>query len=264
MADKKTRDIELSVELDASPEEVFRAVTDGTELAKWLAPEARVTAPDGDRKGSIWISWGEGMSVENEIEVYDPPKRLRHPSGKNAETMAPMYAEWTIEARAGGTTTLRLVHSGFSEGAEWDHEVESHKRGWTLMLQNLRQYFARHAHEPTVHLPFMAALESPRLPIWKKLLGAFGFSATPKVGHAFRFTPPNGDVLTGVVDLVTDTRDLALVVREYDDALLRFSLEGKPDAPNTFLYGYVIVYAGERARANELLAAGSGAVSSDT
>ena len=261
MADKKTRDIELSVELDASPEEVFRAVTHGTELAKWLAPEARVTPPDRDKKGSIWISWGEGMSVENEIEVFDPPKRFRHPSGKNAETMAPLYAEWTIEAREEGTTTLRLVHSGFSEGAEWDHEVESHKRGWTLMLQNLRQYFARHKHEPVVHLPFMAGLESPREPIWRRLLDRFGFSSTPKVGDRFRFTTPSGDLLTGVVDLVTDTRDLAVVVREYDDALLRFSLEGKPDAPNTFLYGYVIAYGDQRDRAGELVAAGNSAVS---
>jgi uncharacterized protein YndB with AHSA1/START domain len=34
MSTNTTRDIELSVELDATPEEVFRAVTDGTELAK--------------------------------------------------------------------------------------------------------------------------------------------------------------------------------------------------------------------------------------
>ncbi len=50
-----TRDIELSVELDASPEDVFRAVTDGTELAKWLAPEARVTAD--------WLLHGEVLLV---------------------------------------------------------------------------------------------------------------------------------------------------------------------------------------------------------
>lgn len=56
MNKKNTRDIQLSVELDASPEDVFRAVTDGTELAKWLAPEARVTAPEGGKKGSVWIS----------------------------------------------------------------------------------------------------------------------------------------------------------------------------------------------------------------
>src|SRR5262249_54193368 len=240
MTTKNTRDIVLSVELDASPEDVFRAVTDGTELAKWLAPEARVTAPEGGKKGSIWISWGEGMSVENEIEILDAPKRFRHPSGKNAETKAPLYADWSIEAREGGKTTLRLVHSGFSAGADWDNEYEAHARGWRLMLQNLRHYFARHAHQPAAHLPFMSKVESPRAAIWKALLGKFGLSAAPKVGDAFRFTTPKGDVLTGVLDLVVDTRDLAFVVREYDDALLRFNLEGKPDATSTFVYAYAI------------------------
>lgn len=256
-----TRDIELTVELDASPEDVFRAVTDGTELAKWLAPEARSTAPEGGKKGSIWISWGEGMSVEHEIEIFDYPKHVRHPSGKNGETKAPLYADWSIEARGGGKTTLRLVHSGFSVGADWDGEYEAHARGWKLMLENLRQYFARHAHQPAVHLPVMSKVESPGGSIWKTLLGKFGFSALPKVGDQFRFTTPKGDVLTGVVDFVVETRALALVVREYDDALIRFTLEGKADAPSTFAYYYVIAYGAERARARELLAAAGSAMS---
>ena len=200
MTEKNTRDIELSVELDASPEDVFRAVTDGTELAKWLAPGARVTPPQGGKKGTIWISWGEGMSVEHEIEIFDSPKHVRHPSGKNAETKAPMYADWLIEARDGGKATLRLVHSGFSAGADWDSEFESHARGWKLMLENLRQYFLRHPHEPAVHLPFMSKIESPHTSIWKTLVGKLGLGAAPKVGDAFRFTTPSGDILTGVVD----------------------------------------------------------------
>jgi uncharacterized protein YndB with AHSA1/START domain len=260
MTKKNTRDIELSVELDASPEEVFRAVTDGTEIAKWLAPEARVTAPGAGKKGSIWISWGEGMSAEHEIEIFDAPKRIRHPSGRNGETKAPLYADWSIEAREGGKATLRLVHSGFSTSADWDDEYEAHARGWKLMLQNLRHYFARHAHEPAMHLPFMSNVESPCGSIWKTLLGKLGFSAPPKVGDPFRFTTPKGDVLTGVVDLVTETRILALVVREYDDALLRFTLEGQADAPSTFVYGYVIVYGAEGKRASALVAAASSAV----
>ncbi|HEX8791773.1 MAG TPA: SRPBCC domain-containing protein [Polyangiaceae bacterium] len=262
MSKKDTRDIELSVELDASPEDVFRAVTDGTEIAKWLAPEARATPPEGGKKGRVWISWGGGMDAEHEIDVYEAPKRIRHPSGKNGETKAPLYADWSIEAREGGKATLRLVHSGFSTGADWDDEYESHKRGWMLMLQNLRHYFARHPHQPTAHLPFMSSIESPRASIWKSLVGKLGFSGTPKVGDSFRFTTPKGDVLTGVVDLVTDTRDLALVVREYDDALLRFTMEGKADAPSTFLYAYVITYGAQRGRANELLAAARSATGS--
>jgi hypothetical protein len=129
------------------------------------------------------------------------------------------------------------------------------------MLQNLRHYFARHAHEPAVHIPFMSNVESSRGSLWKTLLGKLGVSAPPKVGDPFRFTTPKGDVLTGVVDFVEDTRDLALVVREHDDALLRFTLSGKADAQPTFVYGYVISYGAERERASELLAAGSSAVS---
>jgi uncharacterized protein YndB with AHSA1/START domain len=260
MSENKTRDIELSVELDASPEDVFRALTEGAEIAKWLAPEARVTPPDGGKKGSVWISWGEGMSAEHEIEIFDAPRRIRHPSGRSGETKAPLYADWSIEAREGGKTTLRLVHSGFSASADWDDEYDAHARGWKLMLENLRHYFARHAHEPAVHLPLMSSVESPRASIWKTLLDKLGFSAPPKLGDRFRFETPEGAVLTGIVDLVTETRDLALVVREYDDALLRFTMEGKADAPSTFVYAYVIVYGAERQRASELLAAAGSAL----
>ena len=262
MTEKKTRDIELSVELDASPDDVFRAVTEGTELAKWLAPEARSTPPEGDKKARIWISWGEGMSAEKEVEIYDRPKHVRHPSGKNAETKAELYGDWLIEARAGGTTTLRLVHSGFSVGADWDNDFDSHERGWKLMLENLRHYFARHRHEPAVHKAFMSKADSSRPSLWASLLGKLGMSSSPKVGDAFRFTAPNGDVLTGAVDLVSDGRDLGLVVRERDDALLRFTLMGKPDAASTFVYAYAIGYGAQRERTNELLDAGKAALAS--
>lgn len=257
-----TRDIQLSVDLEASPDDAFRAVTDGAEIAKWLAPEARVTPPANGKKAVLWISWGEGMSAEQEIDVFEPPVRVRHPWSVNGETKAPLYAEWTVEPRAGGTSTLRLVHAGFSASAASDGEYESHARGWRLMLQNLRHAFARHAHEPAKHVPYMTKVERPRGELWASLLARFGFGATPKVGDAFRTTTPEGAVFTGVVDLVTDARDLALVVREVDDALLRFTFEGKADAPATFVYAYAIAYGAERERVAELLDVARAAVAS--
>ncbi|MBS0659669.1 MAG: SRPBCC domain-containing protein [Verrucomicrobia bacterium] len=251
MPPKPTRDIVLSVELDATPEEVFRAVTDGTEIAKWLAPEARSTPPQGDQKGTIWISWGEGMSAEHEIEIYDAPRHVRHPSGQTGEA-APLFADWWIETGAGGQTVLRLVHSGFDAGADWDDEYNSHARGWSLMLTNLRHYFARHRGQPTAHVAFMDSIEQPRPALWAKLLGALGFAASPQVGDAYRLTTPDGAVLTGTVDFVRDGFDLGLVVRERDDALLRFNLLGKADAPATFVYGYSIAYGDQRPCVAEL------------
>jgi uncharacterized protein YndB with AHSA1/START domain len=251
----KTRDIELSVELDASPEDVFRAVTDGTEIAKWLAPEARVTPPSDGKKGTIWLSWGEGMAVEKPIEIWDAPRRMLHASGKNSETKAPLWVDWLIEAKAGGKATLRLVHSGFSTGADWDDEVESYARGWRLMLANLRHYFARHAKKPAVHVIFTAKSESPREDVWRALLSKLAFQGTPKSGDAFRITTAGPDALTGTIDLVNPARDLALVVHELDDALLRFTLEGGGKSPGpTFVYGYVIAFGdgASTGRAREL------------
>lgn len=250
-----TRDITLTIELDATPEEVFRAVTDGVELAKWLAPEARVTPPEGSTPGRVWISWGEGMSAEHEIELYEAPRRLRHPSGSNSQTHAPLYADWIIEAGAGGTTTLRLVHSGFSVGADWDDEFEAHERGWRLMLQNLRHYFTRHRGADALHLPHMASVDGPRAALWARLLERVGLSTTPQVGDRFRWVGADGEVFTGAVDLVRPDRDLALVIRERDDALVRVNLEGKAAAPATFVYAYAIAYGDRREAARELLAA---------
>lgn len=253
-SNSNTRDIVLSVELDASPEDVFRAVTDGTEIAKWLAPEARATAPQGGKKGSIWISWGEGMSAEHEVEIWDAPKRIRHPSGKNGETKAPLYADWLIEAREGGKATLRLVHSGFSVGADWDGEFEAHARGWKLMLENLRHYFARHPKKPAAHVIFTAQAKAEHGAVWTALLSkqAMGFDAAPKPGDSYRITTSSGEALSGKVEMANG-RDLALTVSELDDALLRVSLEGgsKPGS-STYVFGYVIAYGPTASRARDL------------
>ncbi len=248
-----TRDIVLSVELNASPEEVFRAVTDGTELAKWLAPEARVTPPSDGKKGQIWISWGEGMSVEKPVEIWDAPRHVRHSSGTNPESKAPLWADWSIEAN-GSTTTLRLVHSGFSASADWDGEFESHSRGWRLMLANLRHYFARHAKKPAAHVTFMAEAKTEHGALWTTLLSkaAMGFESAPKPGDSYRITTSSGDALSGKVEMANG-RDLALTVSELDDALLRVSLEGgaKPGS-STYVFGYVIAYGDAASRAREL------------
>ena len=108
----------------------------------------------------------------------------------------------------------------------------------------------------------MSQVESPNQSVWRTLLGKFGLSPAPKAGDEFRLTTPKGEVLTGVIDFAVEARALGLVIREHDNALLRFTLEGKADGPSTFLYGYVIAFGAERERANELVAAGNSAISS--
>jgi hypothetical protein len=192
------------------------------------------------------------MDAESPIEIWDAPRRMRHAANKNPETKAPLYADWSIEAREGGTTTLRLVHSGFSASADWDEEFEAHARGWTLMLANLRHYFARHAKASAVHLPFATKVDMLREAVWTALVGKLALSSAPKVGQSHRIATAAGE-LTVKIDLVNHGRDLAFVVQDLDDALLRFSLEGGSKSPRTFVYGYVIAFGSSSARARELV-----------
>lgn len=61
------------VDIKATPEEVFRAVTDPEQIVKWFAPYARVDPRVG---GEYDISWDPEMQGGGVISVWDPPKHF--------------------------------------------------------------------------------------------------------------------------------------------------------------------------------------------
>ena len=71
MAGKK---VEAEIAIDATPEEVWRAISEGDRLKQWFPLDARVTPPPD---GKVWLSWGEGAEWESPIEVWEPSKHLR-------------------------------------------------------------------------------------------------------------------------------------------------------------------------------------------
>jgi uncharacterized protein YndB with AHSA1/START domain len=66
---KPAQRVELSVELDAPLEAVWKALTDGEELSLWFPLPARVTPGAG---GSVWMSWGPLWEGEAKIEIREP------------------------------------------------------------------------------------------------------------------------------------------------------------------------------------------------
>lgn len=125
------------IELAASVDDVWKALTDPQELIKWFPLEARV-APGID--GKIFVSWGPDSQGEGKITAWEPGKRFAWD-----ERLA--VIEWTIESR-GGTTILRLVQSGFATGAAWEDEwFASTDYGWGFMLAGLRCILERHRGE---------------------------------------------------------------------------------------------------------------------
>ena len=141
MSDEKpTRAIERTVEIDAPVEAVWKAISEGEELAKWFALDARVKPGVG---GEVWLSW-PGMEGASPISVWEPGKRLQ-----TREEHGPvlMTVDWHLEAK-GGKTILRLVHSGFGADAAWDDQYDDTSRGWAVFVGNLKHYLERHRGAP--------------------------------------------------------------------------------------------------------------------
>jgi uncharacterized protein YndB with AHSA1/START domain len=142
-----SRSHETIIDIKATPEEVFRAITEPSGIVQWFAPEARVDPQVG---GEYFFSWGPGMEGRTTISAWDPYKHFGTCSersvtysgaGKPVDTgtMRSMAVDYYIEAIGDGLTRLRLVQSGFGPEADWDGEFESTKTGWTDFLKKLQE-----------------------------------------------------------------------------------------------------------------------------
>ena len=232
-APEQTRAFRMSLDLDATPDQVWRALTDAEELVRWFPTGARVTPGRG---GTMLWSWGYGEDWVTRIDAWEPGKLLRlvqedaRPYDAQGVPLPPgeveparIAMEFTLETLQ-GKTRLRLVHSGFGTGAAWDAEVEGISEGWQAELRSLRHYLrhhrgqVRHAARGLVNTPL------PRDAAWARLTGAGGYRltpASPKEGEGFEVVTPSGRRYSGVVELNLPGVTLAGTVRELDDGWFR-------------------------------------------
>ncbi len=136
----KTRSIENAVIIKASPEAVFRALTDARELVKWFPS----TAESDPRAGGAFKYTFKNENAQHDhvregryLEVV-PSKKVRYPWHMSPDDV-PTIVEFTISEQ-GRETTLTLVHSGWGSGSELDNVVDMHVKGWGFFLQNLKSY----------------------------------------------------------------------------------------------------------------------------
>ncbi len=125
------RSLEKELFIQASPERVFRALTEKDELERWFLVKAEIDLRPG---GALRFDWGSGMSNVGRIISLDPPYRLSY----SWEALEPSPTTITFELTAENDgTLLRLVHTGIGEGEDWDRYYTSVKGGWNAHLANL-------------------------------------------------------------------------------------------------------------------------------
>ncbi len=124
-------DIEKTIQLAASPERVWRAITEAEELTAWFPQTIKWDQQIGSEG---WFEWEKHGRYAVRIERLEPPSFMswrwaRKPGKPLAETDTTLV-EWTLTPRAGGGTTLYLRESGFKSeqgrqgnDAGWDAEL---------------------------------------------------------------------------------------------------------------------------------------------
>ena len=190
------RSISVEVEVPGTPEEVWDAIATGPGISKWFVP-AQVEPHVG---GKMTLNFGPGMDSVSEVTAWEAPHRfsaISNGMGPNAPEMA---TEWTVEARDGGTCTVRVVHSLFAETDEWDDQIGGMEGGWPSFFAVLRMYLSHYKGQPGAHFQVMAPVAGTTVEGWRALMGKLGM---PPLSAGVRVQAQEGTApLAGVVEKV--------------------------------------------------------------
>jgi len=219
-ATKSGKTIDLSIEIDATPEQVWEAISQAEGLKRWFPLDAGVTPGEG---GSMTWSWGEGCEGTAEISAWEEGSHIQLIERPASETTAPILTDFRIETRS-GKTVLRLVNSGFDPGEEWADYVDTLDSGWRYFLWNLKHYLERHPATPRRMVWSREKSPLSKDEAWRRLLGPGGLAKTTA-------RPSVGDPVTlwsghkGRVQQVRHPIHFAAVFPDLNDAILFLEFE---------------------------------------
>ena len=225
------RAFDFTIDIDAAPDAVWRALTDAEELVRWFPLRAAVTPGPG---GSITWKWEDSWDWTTRIDRWEPARLLRlvqDYSPSNSVAPATVAIEFKLESHR-GQTRLRMVHSGFGEGAAWDNELDSISEGWPSELRSLKLYLERHRGRDRTVGRVQVSVPLPRETVWARLTGPDGLNLTPvepQAGSDFTITVPGGPILRGNVAVALPQRSLTGIIPELETALLRLVSWSQPD-----------------------------------
>ena len=234
MTDEKKRTdrgIDLTIDIDATLEEVWQALATGEGIARWFAPYAAVTPGEG---GSVSVGWDPKEMWDTPITVWEPLKRMQTVSEMPSKDggVVRLAVDYYLEA-LGGRVRVRLVHSGFDDSDSWDGYIDGLDAGWTYFLFNLKHALERHRGIARRHLSARfntTARQGEDHPAF----GAKGLRVQPGIGQlrpgdTVRLSLGGTDVDARVA-VRHSSHTCGFVVPAWNDALLFVEREGMKEA----------------------------------
>jgi uncharacterized protein YndB with AHSA1/START domain len=142
----KLRGYAHRVDVSATPEKVWQAITQGDHLRKWCSPAADIKAKPG---GLFRACVDRVIELEAHIDVYEPRRRLRLiylPTKALPHTEHTMVDDFILDPMAPGTI-VRLLGSGIPTTRDWDAQYKRLRMGWQAAMTRLKVFVEKQMAE---------------------------------------------------------------------------------------------------------------------
>ena len=170
--------------VDATPEEVWEAITSGPAVDSWLMGRSEI---DSASKTTTFSMFGQVSS--GSITVWEPGHRYATQEDKNPDGTFTAF-EWLIESRDGGGSVVRVVHSGLL-GDDWEAEYNGLSVGDHAYMTKLAVYlehFAPRTAKNSLFMPGPVTKDS-----WAAMTAAVGVGTDAADGQPARLSVPGID-----------------------------------------------------------------------
>jgi uncharacterized protein YndB with AHSA1/START domain len=248
-----SRELRLDIEVPGTPDEVWDTIATGHGITSWFVPTEVEEGPGGTVKHYFTP---EAFQT-GRITAWEPPQRLVYESEQGERRFA---YEWTVEGREGGTCVVRLVNSGFLDGADWDAEYESLSQGWQLFMYNLRLCRTYFPGQRCASSTLSVSSGGPVERAWAALMEGLGLPTSFEFGDRVQVAATDAPLLAGGVERFHNHM-LSLRIDDPAPGIAFIAAEGGDDSVALSVYIYAFgatasdVMAGEAPRWRDWLGA---------
>jgi uncharacterized protein YndB with AHSA1/START domain len=205
-----------TVEVDATPEQVWAAIATGPGIDSWFMGRNEVDYDAAAGRGVVRQEFG-GYAPEHRVTAWEPMHRLAYQSDAAPDGRFLAY-EFLIEGRDRASTVLRMATSGFLPGDDWETEYDAMTKGLTLFFATLTTYLCHFTGRTAVPVTVFG----PMITDWARtratLTTALGLPADSVPGDPVHAEPAGLDPIHGEV-YFADADNLGV---RTPDALYRF------------------------------------------
>lgn len=194
------RSVKVEVELPGTPEQIWQAIATGPGISSWFVP----TDIEEREGGALAFHMGPGADSVGTVTGWEPPRRFAYEERDWMPDAPPVATECLVEARSGGVCVLRLVHSLFASGEDWDNQLESFESGWPGFFRILRLYLVHFRGLPCSSVRVTGSSSEPESKTWELLTRGLDLEGAAPAQR--RAAPPSVPAFSGVVEDVGDAK----------------------------------------------------------